>query len=305
MKRLKDRDDSRNGWYEITPADAHLLIENQGTNRRLAAYRINRLVAKILAGKYAPNGESIVLTGEGRLLDGQHRLRACITAGKAIISFVVFLPRAVDSQAMFDTIDVGVPRSASDRIYIDGCTSNEKQTAAVIRTLMQWERYGHIGHKGGDKGVGGRISTDQHIDGETIRRYWEKNKKPVTDAVNAVKMYESLLRGWAPASLVGFVYARAAVYSQTKADAFLHGLATGENLEMDSPVMALRRRLQREAVNRERLANDATAALMVKAWNQFASGKGGQLSWDRTRESFPRFIGEDSAEKPKKKERAA
>lgn len=290
VKRLQELFDKRTGWYEITPEDAAFIVAAQGKNRPLVESRANKIASAILNGKWCPNGQSLILSHDGELCDGQHRLRGCIIANKPITTFVVYLHENADT-SFFDTIDQGKPRTAGDRLALEGVRWHNL-AASIVRQTLLWERYGVIdtGHGSGNRSKGSGARDTIKVSVGDIHEYHKKHRKRFEEATAAVSLYINLLRGWAPASLVGFVYCQAALRNQKKADEFLHGLATGENLTSDSPVLKLRKRLQQEALQKVTLPNRHILALTIKAWNDFAENRHGRLlSWHEEKEGFPAF----------------
>lgn len=287
MKKLGSMKDTRDGWYSITPADALLLVESQDKNRPLVESRAEAIAEAIKANRWSANGESMVLDHTGNLIDGQHRCRAAIIANMAITAYVVHLPKAPRAD-FFDSIDQGKTRTAADRLSLEG-VKRDKLAAAVARLLIQYDRYGWT-DTGGSRDDRQKNTAKRHVTVTDIRIFNEKHRERLEEATEAVGGYAALLRGWIPASLVGFVYYKAAQEDKEKAAEFLHGLATGENLTANSPAFQLRKRLQSEAIAHSRLANRHTAALAIKAWNSFYTGVSKEkLQYNEAREEFPSF----------------
>jgi hypothetical protein len=91
----------------LTPALAQMLLEKNPNNRRLSEQRAIHLANAIRRGEWQLNGESVIVSEDGSLLDGQHRCRAVVIAEMAI---PVILVEGVPSKA-FTTIDIGEKRS--------------------------------------------------------------------------------------------------------------------------------------------------------------------------------------------------
>lgn len=117
----------------ISPARAAELLRGNKNNRRASGPLVTRYARDMYAGHWQPNGSAIVLNGDGSLLDGQHRLMACIEAG---VAFETLLIRVVSSDAMA-TIDTGRSRRLSDVLAMRG-EKNARTLAAVLRQAMIW-----------------------------------------------------------------------------------------------------------------------------------------------------------------------
>lgn len=121
----------------ITPESAADYLSRNTSNRRIRHVVVNRYAATMMRDGWEENGESIKLSLDGRLLDGQHRLKAIIQANRAVRLLVV---RGLDNSAMF-TIDSGIIRNTADTIAITtGYTqSTSLMLSSAIKLLMHYE----------------------------------------------------------------------------------------------------------------------------------------------------------------------
>lgn len=117
----------------ISPSQASDLLRGNKNNRRVSAPLVTRYARDMAAGNWQSNGSAIVMNGDGSLLDGQHRLMACIEAGVAFKTLVI---RGISSDAMA-TIDTGRSRSLSDVLAMRG-EKNTRTLASVLRQAMIW-----------------------------------------------------------------------------------------------------------------------------------------------------------------------
>ncbi len=120
----------------ITPEKAKAYLANNTTNRNINKMNLAFLKSEILSGNYQMNGQSIVISSSGKLLDGQHRLTAIIETQLPIDSIVL---HDVEEDT-FVTMDTGKPRSGSDALDIHG-VQNSKHIASAIRKIVQ--RFSH------------------------------------------------------------------------------------------------------------------------------------------------------------------
>lgn len=84
--------------------------------------------------KWALNGETVKFADDGFLIDGQHRLEACVRANTAFIAHVVF---GIDRES-FQTIDIGKRRDGSDTLAMMG-VPNYKNASTIIRMIIAYE----------------------------------------------------------------------------------------------------------------------------------------------------------------------
>lgn len=117
----------------ITPEIAAQLLERNVRNRRMDKRHYESLSHVMVQGDYILNGETIVLDSDGNLLDGQHRLRACVLCGKSFDTLVV---RGIHPSA-FDTIDGGRARTTGDVLSIEG-EPNPNAVAGAVSQFIQF-----------------------------------------------------------------------------------------------------------------------------------------------------------------------
>lgn len=126
--RKQEKDISFN-LETITPdLAAKFLCKNQ-KNRPLHIRHVKRLSRALIDGRWLVNGEPIIFANDGSLLDGQHRLHACIESGVSLRTAVV---RGVDSKT-FTTIDVGAKRTHADILGSAG-----HKNAAIVSAAVRW-----------------------------------------------------------------------------------------------------------------------------------------------------------------------
>lgn len=249
-------DDEVAGIFIITPEMAEKLIEEATNplNRPVSDNTVDEYADQMKKGKWRLNGESIIFSKEGLLLDGQHRLWACYKANK---SFTIMVTRGVDKET-FATIDTGKKRSGSDALVIHAKMNNislkyttNLSAAATLCIQIQKKLLK-------TKGSGSaRVSRQDIID------FVEKHPDLLT-WVERSRVKKSWVSGYS-AGLSAICYLASKNGFEMKAMAFMHGFVTGENLDGRSPIMALRNRLgtEKNMIRVERLA------LIIHALNKF------------------------------------
>jgi hypothetical protein len=110
----------------ITPAVAKSYLEGNKENRPIKPSHLSNLARDMAAGNWRLNGDAIRFNGDGTLLDGQHRLAACIKAGVPIETIVI---RGIDHEARL-TMDAGSRRRAGDQMALMGIKSANTIAAA-------------------------------------------------------------------------------------------------------------------------------------------------------------------------------
>ena len=109
---------------EITPDIAKRLMEVNDSNRRINQRTIDRLAHDIRTSQWRLNGDAVIVSKDGRLNTGQHRMLAVLAAGKPIKTWVTF---GVDRDSRF-TLNLRV----IDRYSLDG------RTPVPEPDLMRW-----------------------------------------------------------------------------------------------------------------------------------------------------------------------
>lgn len=116
----------------ITPDQADRILKTNYQNRTINSSRVNQYARDMETGRWRVNGETIILDEEGRLLDGQHRLAACVKSNRP---FDTILVRGVERDARL-TVDSGMSRRLSHRLTMFGF----KDGAALSTTVGWWKR---------------------------------------------------------------------------------------------------------------------------------------------------------------------
>jgi hypothetical protein len=266
--------DKRDGWYEITAADAGKLLDGRPANRPLSEHRAGQIAAVIAENRWQPNGESIVLAEDGKVLDGQHRLRGCQIAGKPIISYVVHVKTRATK--VFDTIDTGWGRTAGHRFAAEGISLYNLK-AAICRMFSFYDRC--------RTGTMHSYKADHEAE---LRLY--RSKQPGVDFAAEIVSQHKSLRGLIPGSMIGFILAKASEAGQRdKALAFVNAVATGENLSASNPALQYRNRLMSDRKLSSQYGRRDRLALCIKAWCMYRDRKTAKiLKWaGGANEQFP------------------
>ena len=116
----------------IQPELAAAMLENNPQNRNLRKFHIWQIAEDMRSGAWQLNGDAIRLNCDGSLIDGQHRLAACVLAGVPFETLVISgLPNDVRA-----TIDGGARRSHGDRLAMAG-VKHANTVAAAARVALR------------------------------------------------------------------------------------------------------------------------------------------------------------------------
>lgn len=229
-----------------------VLAYNTG-NRRINKRKLEQLVGQLRREEFINTGEPIIISREGVLNDGQHRLQAVIDADVEIDMDVRF---GISREA-FRVTDTGASRTPGDVLTILGAHAGG-QVSSTVRLLLLYER-------------GLPESIREFVSHQEIANAFER-WKGIEDVVAEVnrhafpKAVKSI-----PLYATAFLASRSP--GKAKLETWLDAVATGLDVGRDHPAYQLRERLLRgiPAATREGLME--RFALMVKSWNLFAKGE--------------------------------
>lgn len=123
----------------ITPEVAADMLTRNTHNRPITKLHVRHFCEIMQRGEMVMNGETIILDANDNVLNGQHRLTACVQSG---ISFDSLLVRGVDIEA-FKTIDGGKKRSVADALSMQG-ESNATNLAAAVQAFVAFIDFGGV-----------------------------------------------------------------------------------------------------------------------------------------------------------------
>jgi hypothetical protein len=120
-------------FVNITPVEARALMERNTHNRTIRRDHVANLARDMAQGDWVMDGSAIRFDTTGALLDGQHRLAACIKANVPIRTLLI-TGLAPETSIIMDT---GAKRTASDMLKLQGVSdANGNTIAAAIRILI-------------------------------------------------------------------------------------------------------------------------------------------------------------------------
>lgn len=256
----------------VTPDIAEDWLGRNSHNRTLRNSQVTFLAGAITRGEWKLNGDAIRWSSDGVLLDGQHRLWAIIEADTPVETMVTW---GLDPETQ-ETMDAGARRSLKDALQLRGIPSAIAMAAAVT----YWWRYQNGAVRYGNT----RPSVAQGV-------AVFDNNPGLREAMSEAGRLRGRYR-------VSQAMATAAIYEFQAIDpdaagVFVDKLFSGIGLEEGSPILALRRWLERQSISGAgaRASTVVTHALFIKAWNAYRDGRSvDQLNWKAAgmhAEAFP------------------
>lgn len=259
---------------EITPEIAEALLKENTNNRPLNRARVRLYVDAMKRGQWKLSGDSIKratdkTTGKKRLIDGQHRLQACIESG------ITFTTVVVDDleEDVFSVIDRGKNRSVSDVMHIAGVGSF-KHVAPAVRIMLTLDANNNV------------LNSEllQCVTPDDVLKYIDENSDSVAWALSTGRTVDSAIGGIRSSWIIFCLMADKAGQREA-AEEFLDSLRNGAGLVEGNVCLALRNWLVR-ANNIKRTATIENAATYAKAFNAYLEGRQVQIirPWSRKAE---------------------
>ena len=257
----------------ITPADAEQLLVHNLINRPIRWPVVDRYAEDMRSGNWRVGGSTIDIDEDGYLLNGQHRLHACVRAG---VPFTTVMVQGLPTEAQI-TMDTGLRRRLSDILHWRK-ESNAVALAAAINLGWRWAN-GHV------PGFAISPTFDQGL-------AWLERNPSIREAVSKHTAVREVLR--APHSATAAFVHQISLIDYEDTEAFFKRLKDGEQLAAGDPILALRNWMLNQA-NRKTSGTRPDQvfylAMMIKGWNAWVTGRSlSNMVWRRggtSKEEFP------------------
>jgi hypothetical protein len=239
----------------ITPAQAQKYLDTQTRNRNLSETTVARYAEAMEQDRWALTMESIKFDRDGVLIDGQHRLAACVKANKP---FRTAVTRGLEHGA-FAEMDTGRPRSPGNVLHIEGYSRANLCAAAikVIQGIQDAENDENV------RSFRARGSRQAYLD------WMQKHGPQLLEACNVIdtKDARAILRPPSIFVALRFLFGQV---NEMRAQEFFQRLSTGIDLTQSDPVYKLRLCLIQELGQKNlRHRPEWKCAITIKAWNSW------------------------------------
>lgn len=264
----------------ITPQTAVQYLEKNRVNRKLKDAKVMRFARDISRDNWHISTDAIGFNGNGDLVNGQHRLTACIRAGKP---FYCWVERGVPSEAIV-SMDTGTSRSIADLLtyqgkhYATALASSARLDLLLERGMLRQAR---------------SVSLSNY---EIIG--WIDEHPKLEDAVR--RCYNLGRKCGITVTIASPLYRRLHEYNWEMADEFFERLENGINLQEGHPILALRRWANRPTGRKRQYSQVMQTAVVIKTINAAANGEEMRMAvWKPLLgEEFPILL--DGLTKPQK-----
>lgn len=237
----------------VTPEVAAEFLTHNTRNRRPNFINIRRYAEAMKMGRWNMDGAPIRFGEDGVLLDGQNRCHAIIESG---VSGWFLIVRGLASATQAD-MDTGGRRSLGQQLTIMG-VPNATSKAAAVEAWLRWTQGGGVYPQSNSMYVPVPIS-------EKIAIY--QSMEWLEEDFSWIRQISTKTRLTSgPAAVLWRIFSE---IDREDAEVFFEAMFTDVGHPSGSPVLALRRSLDRFDFPGQGFAQHSMVALTIKAWNIF------------------------------------
>lgn len=205
-------------------------------------------------GRWKYNHAAIIFDRNGTLVDGQHRLNACILSGSSFDTDVVF---GADPEIQ-STIDIGAVRTSGDSAHLNGIKNANIACAIAYLVLI------HRNH--------GIEKMNNPANKPTKTMVLAEVMSNPTIAESAAKATTWSRKVCSP-RVLGFCHYVFSQQNKGRAELFFDEVVNGVNLSRTNPAYCLREKLNEQARGKARLPTTHLIFLFFKAWSYYRAGR--------------------------------
>jgi hypothetical protein len=269
----------------VSPRVAEEWLKTMKSNRPQSDSTVYEYANSMQAGKWIVNGETIKFDKEGRLFDGQHRLLACMIAGKSFKTYVI---RGIADPGAFATVDVGKLRTHGDIFHLDGYT--DYYVSSGIAAIVYYYKHKLLTMRGPmnmsrtaqrRSPVVARLKQvlkkkeisrfGRQVEKEVLLEFARPYREQILKSIRSI--HDQKARKIMPKVVMAAAHLLFAEKNEYDAGQFIDRLTEGTGLLTGDPVHTLREKLLSNQYLREKrgayMNRWTVLALTIKAWNKF------------------------------------
>jgi hypothetical protein len=238
----------------VTPDKAVSYLAANKENRSLSEAAVRQYGRDLAAGRWSFSNDAICFASNGRLINGQHRLEAIVSAGVEMQCIVV---RDLPPEAQH-RMDGGRRRSAADALHLTGYAYTTLLGATAKQAILY------------STGRMFRDSKEQRVSTAEIQEFVAEHD----DLLGAVELASlNQKRIDARPTVVALAYWLFAQVDMEAASTFINELSSRVGQTEGSPILALDNRLRRLRDARVRTSQREQLFLFCKAWAYWRKGE--------------------------------
>lgn len=251
-------------FEHVTPAKAQRWLDDKNRrNRPVRDDRVDRYAELMETGQWLASPDAIAFDHNGRLINGQHRLKAVVRSQTEQMMLVAFNlhPDA------FKIADVGIKRTAADALAVEGFKMPQ-ELAATVRLVILWQREELD-----------RCNEYEIVENYDVVNMAETLQPRIYDSLQFISKHKQEVLGLMPRSLLAFAYF---IYTPTygrRAQTFITRFATDVGIQdwserdwsdqdgTDDPVSPVK--LLLDKMRDADMARERSLAFLIKAMNWY------------------------------------
>ena len=241
----------------ITPDMAKKILEKNTINRYPVNANISFLVQEILSDRFLYNGESIIISENGNLMDGQHRLMAVVKANKSIEANLV---EGILETTM-NTIDTGAARTAGHVFSMQG-VPNANSMAAMVKGILEKAKTNRLTDKKGTIKLSSQVLYDFYI----------LKKDILVEILRFTSSLHAKSVKFSSPSAMG-VYLYLFSLESKKAKNFIRELMTGVQEYDSDAALKLRDKLINNKISTMKISYTKERDMIIYSWRKYLEGK--------------------------------
>ncbi|MCF6441058.1 hypothetical protein L1077_16600 [Pseudoalteromonas luteoviolacea] len=245
---------------KISPALASQLLEINIDNIPPVTSKIVLYADAMRNGRWKYNGDSIRISSDGRLLDGQNRLLACVESGATIESNIV----AGLEDDVFNTIDQGRVRQKAHLLARNFQDSIRPSEASMLNTAIT-KILKHDRGFSQTTNIARNASKSMIVTTDDISYYLLENPDMIEQARYVKNRFGS--RSILPIPTVLYMYHIGSRFDQLYTSKFLDKMVLGIGLSDSETLMHMNKFLIRLKVKTLKWSAAERENTLIKAWN--------------------------------------
>lgn len=248
---------------EITPEIAQKYLDMSGPNRKISRAQVQKWVRAMSAGQWRLTGESIKFNVNGEMIDGRHRMTACVESG-ATIPMTVARGCGLD---VFPVLDDGKRRSGGDVLSVMGDVEHVQAAAATLKIIKAYA----LARRG-------RTSLIPTMQLGRLANWeigpWYEAHSGISDWIPAALSIHRKVNASSSGSAVAAALYLGSLLNYVDTVSFAEHLVSGENLSAGEAPLLLLNRSKIVGVNTSGESGQAVTLILVgKALNLWWAGK--------------------------------
>jgi len=253
----------------IHPKVAEQILQAKASNRAISRSTVSMYAKFMTDGCWILNGQPIIFS-DNVLIDGQHRLSACVKSRIPLEALVV----EIGDRRAFRTLDQGKRRSGADVLGIDGYTNTSVLYSALC-ILEKIARDGELGYN--QTGGSAKVTIANHEIDSIVTKYpgIEESTKLARTFVKGLKTRVG------PIAVLHYLLRQTELEyapfgdkdASSFADQFMDTLATGMGLQKGDPILYFRNALIKRISEKEKTAPHYIIRGGILTWNNWIRNK--------------------------------